>query len=234
MPRETIQSLKNQLSLIQRITETISYNLDLADVLSEVVKLVSDTLQADSCLVYLADNNELTLKASKIPHPSMINKVVMQFGEGLTGWAAIEREVIVLEKRAYEDPRFKLVKKLSEDQWEAFVSMPIVYQDKLVGVINVQCKQPRKWKEPEIQLLQTIASQVGGAMKNAKLLTETQTLKEALETRKVIEKAKGLLMKRHAISEDDAYKRIRKTSMDSKKTMKEVAEAMILASSLEA
>ena len=62
---------------------------------------------------------------------------------------------------------------------------------------------------------------------------EIGDLKEALETRKVVERAKGVLMETHGIRESEAFHRIRKTSMDTRKTMKEVAEAVLLAHEME-
>lgn len=232
MPKPNLTNLKQQLQLLERITETISYNLNLDEVLVEVVKLVSDTMQADSCLIYLAQDHQLILKASKIPHPKMINKVAMKFGEGITGWVAQQRKEVILSEKSYEDSRFKVVPYLDEDRWEAFMSAPIIFNDEVVGVINVQYRKKKDHHETEIKLLKTIAAQVGGAIYNAKLISETRTLKEALETRKVVEKAKGLLMKHHTVSEEEAYKIIRKKSMDTKKTMKEIAEAIVLAFSL--
>ncbi len=58
---------------------------------------------------------------------------------------------------------------------------------------------------------------------------EIGDLKEALETRKVVERAKGVLMETHGLRESEAFHRIRKTSMDTRKSMKEVAEAVLLA-----
>lgn len=58
---------------------------------------------------------------------------------------------------------------------------------------------------------------------------EVGSLKDALETRKVIERAKGVLMETHGLRESEAFHRIRKTSMDARKSMKEVAEAILLA-----
>lgn len=58
---------------------------------------------------------------------------------------------------------------------------------------------------------------------------EVGSLKEALETRKLIERAKGVLMETHGLRESEAFHRIRKTSMDARKSMKEVAEAILLA-----
>lgn len=226
--------LKQQLKLLERITETISYNLNLDEVLSEIVDLVSETMKADSCLIYLAEDNQLILKASKIPHPKMINKVAMQYGEGITGWVAEHRKLVALSEKSYEDSRFKFIPHLDVDQdkWEAFVSIPIIFQDKVVGVINVQQRRKKQHSENDLSLLKTIANQVGGAIYNAKLLSETRTLKEALATRKLIERAKGMMMKQQSLTEDEAYNLIRKKSMDTKKTMKEVAEAILLALSL--
>ena len=226
--------LKQQLRLLERITETISYNLDLDEVLMQVVALVSETMKADSCLIYLTQDHHLILKASKIPHPKMINKVALRYGEGITGWVAEHRKIVSVSEKAYEDSRFKFVAQLDadEDKWEAFVSIPITYKDEVVGVINVQHRKKRQHTETDLSLLKMIATQVGGAIYNAKLISETRMLKEALETRKVVEKAKGMLMKQQHLSEDAAYSLIRKKSMDMKKTMKEVAEAILLTLSL--
>lgn len=62
---------------------------------------------------------------------------------------------------------------------------------------------------------------------------EVGNLKDALETRKLIERAKGVLMELHGMRESEAFHRIRKTSMDARKSMKEVAEAILLAHEME-
>jgi response regulator NasT len=58
---------------------------------------------------------------------------------------------------------------------------------------------------------------------------EVENLNEALETRKKVEKAKGILMEKHKMSEHDAFRKIQKMSMNTRKPMKDVAEAIILA-----
>ena len=57
---------------------------------------------------------------------------------------------------------------------------------------------------------------------------EVTDLKEALETRKLVERAKGVLMEVHGLREADAFNRMRKTSMDNRKSMRDVAEAILL------
>lgn len=64
------------------------------------------------------------------------------------------------------------------------------------------------------------------------LKDENERLKKALEERKLIDKAKGILMKREGIPEDEAYRRIQKLSMDKRKKMVEIADAIILAAEI--
>ena len=59
-------------------------------------------------------------------------------------------------------------------------------------------------------------------------MVKTRVIQEELETRKLVERAKGILMKRNNLTEEESFRRIRKTSMDSRKTMREVAEAILL------
>jgi AmiR/NasT family two-component response regulator len=73
-----------------------------------------------------------------------------------------------------------------------------------------------------------VANQAAICIENTELMVKTKVIQEELETRKLVERAKGILMKHHGLSEDAAFKRIRKASMDSRKTMREIAEAILL------
>ena len=73
-----------------------------------------------------------------------------------------------------------------------------------------------------------VANQAAICIENTELIVQTRVIQEELETRKLVERAKGILMKRHGLTEEEAFKRIRKTSMDHRKTMREVAEALLL------
>jgi AmiR/NasT family two-component response regulator len=74
-----------------------------------------------------------------------------------------------------------------------------------------------------------VANQAAICIENTELMVKTKVILEELEVRKLVERAKGILMKRHGLNEDESFKRIRKASMDSRKTMREVAEAILLA-----
>lgn len=233
MEKKTIKN-KSSINRIQEsrilheIIETISYNLDLKEVLGRIVKIVSGVTKADSCFLYLVDGNDLVLRASLNPKPLEIGNIKLKLNEGITGWVARNKLTVAIAKEAYNDERFKFVNSLPEDRFEGFLSVPIIYRDKVLGVINVQHSKPRAYSKTEIILFELVAKATGGAIENALLFSEKEALKEALETRKVIEKAKGILMKEFSVSEDEAYKLLHKKSMDKRLSMKEIAGAIII------
>ena len=85
-----------------------------------------------------------------------------------------------------------------------------------------------KFTKNEIDVLRSIANQAAIVIENFRLVVESKVIREELEARKVIERAKGILMKQEGLSEEAAYNRIRKYSMDNRKSMREVSEAIIL------
>src|SRR5208283_5588365 len=110
---------------------------------------------------------------------------------------------------------------------EGLVSMlcvPMMIKDRVIGAINTYTQSEYEFTKEEIDILQAIANQAAVAIENTRLDQEILATKEALETRKLVERAKGVLMKELRIPEDDAYKKIHRKSMDLRKSMREVAE----------
>lgn len=220
---------KNNLAVLEQVIETVSDNFELKEILNNIVKIIGRVVKADSCFIYLISGEDVSLKASLQPHHSSLAKVKMKLGEGITGWVAETKKTVAISRRAYADKRFKLFGSLPEDQYEAFLSVPIIFRNKVIGVINVQDKKSRTYLKKEINLLETIGKQIGGILEVSRLMSETNVLKEALETQKLINKAKSILMKSAGLSEDEAHRLLVKKSMDKRKSLKEVAEAIILA-----
>lgn len=136
-------------------------DLDLEDVLHEMVTLLQDFLQSDSCLIYLVEEGELVLAASSDQNRQNIGRVRLRLNEGLTGWVARERRLLAISREAYSDPRFKYFKDLPQDTFEAFLSVPIISQNKVVGVINVQHREPRTHSGGDMEMLSTLGEQIG-------------------------------------------------------------------------
>ena len=200
----------------------------LHEVLDRVVDFVTCVVKCDSCLVYLLEDRELVLRASKNPHPEVVDRLKLQVGQGITGWVAEHREAVAVSNSAGSDPRFKYFNELPEDHFEAFLSVPILCRDRVVGVINVQHRLPHKYTARQIRLITTIGYLVGAEIELARLESANLHLSEELETRKLVERAKGILMKRHQVDEETAFRRLHLQSRSTRRSMREIAEAIFL------
>ena len=156
-----LERAEQQLRLFQRVSRLMTRDMDLDHVLDEIVNLVGDFLSCDSCLIYLLEEGQLVLYASNDPSRQTIGKVRLRLDEGLTGWVARERRLLAISREAYADPRFKFFKDLPQDTFEAFLSVPIISQNKVVGVINVQHREPRTHSGSDMEMLSTVGEQVG-------------------------------------------------------------------------
>jgi signal transduction protein with GAF and PtsI domain len=169
-------SSADELKILRRIVDITTAEVDLDGVLSEVVKTATDIAHADSVFVYLLEDGKKTLilRASKSPHKKELGAVRLKAGEGITGWVAKTNTPVVIKEKAYADSRFKTFDVLPEDRYEAFLSVPIVYKGKAIGVINVQHKKPHAYSSAAVNLLVMIAKQVGGVIEHARLFSETR------------------------------------------------------------
>jgi uroporphyrinogen-III synthase len=231
----------SQLALLHRISNIVSSELTLDEMLGEIVGFASQITQCDACLVYLieTETNEIVLRASQVPHAQDLGMLRMKMGEGVTGWVAEHKSVVALASNASADQRFKRFAALVEDTYQAFLSVPLVSGGNVIGVINVHHRDTHDHTPEEIAVLTFIGEQMGNATaksmlaeENARLLEETQEMKRQLETRKLVERAKGILQSRHKLTEEEAYLRLRNESRRLRRPMRDLAEAIILAEDL--
>ena len=156
-----LERVEQQLRLFQRVSRLMTRDLALEGVLHEIVALIRDFLECDSCLIYLVEETELVLSASTDATRSRVGKLRLRMSEGLTGWVARERRLVAISRESYNDPRFKFFKELPQDMFEAFLSVPIISQNKVVGVINVQHRDARIHSGADMEMLSTLGEQVG-------------------------------------------------------------------------
>jgi uroporphyrinogen-III synthase len=197
-------------------------------VLNRIVDFACSLIQCDSCFVYMLEDNQLVLRASKNPHSDLVDRLGIWLGQGITGWVGWHREPVAIPEKALKDPRFQRFKNLPEDTFEAFLSVPILSRSKLVGVINLQHRKPYYHTEHEVRLLTAAGYLVGAELERARLETENVELSGRLESRKLIERAKGVLQRDFGLDEEAAYKAMQRESRQRRKSMREIAEAILL------
>ncbi len=222
----------NAIQQVHDIGRRMAASDPLHAVLNQIVGFIETLLSCDSCFVYVLEENQLVLRASKNPHPDVIDHLGLKIGQGITGWVAEHREPVAIDAGALRDPRFQSFKDLPEDSFEAFLSVPILARGGLVGVINVQHRRPHHYTPWEVQTVSTVGFLVGAEIEMARLESERNDLSSQLESRKLIERAKGLLQRDHDIKEEEAYRMMQKESRQRRKSMREIAEAVILSEEL--
>lgn len=219
-----------EIEFLHAISSSFAASDSLHKVLGQVVNFISTLVKCDSCFIYVLEGNDLVLRGSKNPHPEVevVDRLRLRVGQGITGWVAQHKQPVAVPRNAARDPRFQVFNELPEDHFEAFLSVPLLCRNKLVGVINVQHRQPHHHTKRQIQIISTVGFLVGAEIEMARLESENSELFERLETRKVVERAKGILQRELKMTEEEAYLSLQRQSRQRRKPMKEIAEAIVL------
>jgi len=220
---------KEKLDAIRQIGEAISSDLILKDILGLIVQVTAKVMNSNICSLMLIDEQkkELVLKATQSIDQAYNNKPPVKLGEGIAGKVALEnkpRQILDVTT----DPLYKNKEIAKKCGLRSLLCVPLRAHGKVIGVINNYTLDPHKFSRSEIATLIAIASQAGLVISNTNLKTEVNKAKEELQDRKTIEKAKWLIVQQHKISEAEAFKLMQRESMNKRKPLKEIAEAVIL------
>jgi uroporphyrinogen-III synthase len=223
-----VQDETSDIDLLHEIGSRMAAADPFHEVLQRVIEMVTAAVRCDSCFIYVLEKEKLVLRASKNPHEDVVDRLVVDMGQGVTGWVAEHKQTVALPAKAWSDPRFARFPSLPEDRFEAFLAVPILCRGKLVGAINMQHREPHHHSKREIRLITMIGYLVGAEVELARMEYEKTQLAEQLETRKVMERAKGILQREMSLSEEEAYLMLQKQSRQKRKPLREIAEAIIL------
>jgi two-component system, response regulator PdtaR len=221
------------IQALGKISEAITSDLYLEDILKVIVAVAAEVMGSNISSLQLLDknNNELAVKATQSISEAYNKKPNLKLGEGIAGRVAKDgKPITVLDVR--KDECYLNRDVAVKENLCSLLSVPLIFKGKIIGVLNCYTAKPRHFAKSEVDILKAIANQAAIVIENFRLVVESKAIKEELESRKAIERAKGILMKQEHISEDEAYDRIRKYSMDNRRSMKEVSEAIILSNAM--
>jgi uroporphyrinogen-III synthase len=222
----------SSFEFLHEISSRIAAADPLHAVLDRIVEFVTTLIPCDSCFIYVVEDEKLVLRASRNPHVDIVDSLDLKAGEGITGWVAQNRKAVAIESKASDDPRFMPFKGVPEDTFEAILCSPILCATRVVGVINLQHRLSYRHTEVEKRLLAMIGYLVGAEIERARLDSENLRLADRLETRKAVDRAKGVLQRDLVLSESDAYRMMQRESRQRRKSMREIAEAILLGDDL--
>lgn len=222
-----------QIENVLRVSESVSSNLYLDEILKLAVDLASDMTNSSVCSIMLVDEekNELAIKAARSSSEEYLKKPALKIHRSLIGRVVREKKMLMIPDVAIE-PEFQYPELAKKEGLQSLVSLPLVAKNRVLGVLNCYTVGKYMLTQEETHMLSIIAHQASAALENTRLIAETMAAQGALETRKILERAKGILQADSQLNEEQAFLRIQQQSRRLRKPMKEIAEAIILAAEL--
>ena len=159
-----------ELSFLVRLAQAAASTQRPDELLELIIREATSAMDTDVCSLYLVSprGRELVLTATNGLNETMVGKVVMRVGEGITGWVAETRRPAIVADVSKE-PHWKWVPGLDEDRFHSMLSVPIESGPRLVGVLNVQTALKRDFDSGDIDFLRAIAGQVAGILERSEL-----------------------------------------------------------------
>jgi len=237
MDRITIETYDKYIKGLMDISRAITSDLYLEDILKLIVMVTAKVTGVEICSLWLVDESKeppvIRLKATQAIDPDYIKDRSLGLHEGVVGHVFTEKRPLIVSN-VLEEPRFKEKEMAQKLGLVSMLGVPLQIQDgKIIGVLNCFTAKSHIFSETEINLITTVANQAALAIMNTELMVKTQVIQEELETRKLVERAKEILMKRRDKTGDQAYRWMQKRSMTTRQSMRRVAEAILLSEELE-
>jgi GAF domain-containing protein len=227
---EQSQGAFKRMEALAAVAQTIAAENYLDRILQAISEMVAETLDSPVCSIMLVDDErrELVINAARCSTPEYLHKMPIKIEDSLIGRVIREGRHImvpnVLEEKQYRYPELARKTGLA-----SLLSVPLTSREKVIGTINIYTREPRSFSDDEVGFVKVVAGQAAIAIENARLMSETLDMKRTLETRKLVERAKGILQYKHNLTEEEAYLRLRNESRRLRRPMRDLAEAVILA-----
>jgi uroporphyrinogen-III synthase len=227
------QGALRRMEALAAVAQAMSGENYLDRILQAISEMVAETLDAQVCSIMLVDEEkrELLISAARCSSPEYLHKMPIKIEDSLIGRVVREgRPLVVPDVLAEKHYRYpELARKTG---LASLLSAPLIARDKVIGTINIYTRDQRSFGDEDMGFIRIVAGQAAIAIENARLMAETLEMKRSLETRKLVERAKGILQSRHNLTEEHAYLKLRNESRRLRRPMRELAEAIILADDL--
>ncbi len=220
------------LKALTDISQAIASDYFLEDLLKLIVMVTAKVTGVEICSLWLVDEQskppQIRLKATQSIDPEYVKDRSLALNEGVVGYVVTHKRPIAISD-VLKNPRFKEKEMARKLGVVSMVGIPMtVKEDRIIGVLNCFTAAPHAFSDAEINMFTAVANQAALAILNAELMVKAKVIQEELETRKMVDRAKEILMNRRQMKGEDAFRWLQKRSMDSRKPLRYIAEAVIL------
>lgn len=228
-----LKKSKRSFSLLYEVSRVVVSGRYLEEILLLVVELTARLTGSKICSMMILDEKkrDLVIKATQSLSEHYRTKPPIKVGESVSGRAVLYKKPITVLDVSHESD-YKYPEIARAEGLKSLISVPMMIKDQVIGVLNCYTVEEHEFTEEETQILVGVANQAALAIENTKLLAEKVAAVENLEIRKKIDRAKGILMGRYKMGEREAYRRIQKQSMEKRRSLREIAEAIIVSEDL--
>ena len=170
-----------ELSVLHEFAKLLTTARDWDELMRTIVDRTTSALDVEVCSLYLRERDEarLRLVATNGLDRDQVGRVTMGLGEGLTGRAAVIGSPVA-SPDVRVDPRFKWVPGFDQSQFTSMLSVPLPWNDLIIGVLNVQTIEARTFSPEEVEFLVTIGALLGGIVEKGRLQAEAEAQLETL------------------------------------------------------
>ncbi|PIE70941.1 MAG: histidine kinase [Deltaproteobacteria bacterium] len=226
------------IKALMDIGTAITSDLYLEDILKLIVMATARIMDVEICSLWLIDTAEtpprIRLKATQAINPDYIKDRSLSLDEGVVGAVATHGEPLMIAD-VLSEPLFKEKKMAEKLGLVSMLGVPLIGKgEQIIGVFNCFTLEPRAFTHKDVMLISAVANQAAIAILNTELMVKTKVIQEELETRKLLDRAKAVIMRRRNLTGDEAFRWIKQRSTDSRNTLRQVAEAVLLSEDLEA
>ncbi len=227
-------SAEGAISALLTVSRAITSEKYLEDILGLIVTVTAEVMESKICsLMLIDDDGKLHVKATQSMSKEYNKKRLVELGKGIVGKVASEnRPAIVRDVREEEEYIYRDMAR--KEGLVSLLSVPLAVKGRVIGVINCYTSRPHDFTEAEVTVVTTIANQAAVAIENTELLVRSRVIEEELESRKLIERAKDILATENGTGGEEAYRKIRQMSMNMRRPMRQIAEAIIISRGVDA
>ncbi len=236
MQEKSPEVYKKYFRALMEISQVIISDHYIDDILKLIVMVTARVTGVEICSLWLIEEAKnkkvIRLKSTQAIDQEYVKDRILKMTEGVVGFVATQKLPLIVPN-VLEEPIFKEKEMAKKLGLISMASIPMkVGSDNVIGVLNCFTDKPHDFPQSEINLITTVANQAALAIHNTKLAMDAHVIREELRTRKLVERAKDIVISRRNISSEEALKWLQKKSMDSRKSMSDIAEAIILSEEL--
>jgi GAF domain-containing protein len=230
---EQSQSASKRFEALAAVAQAISAESYLDRILQAISEMLAETFDSAICSILLVDDEkkELMVSAARCSAPDYLHRMPIRMEGSLIEHVIREGHPVIIPNISVEK-QYRYPELARKSGLASLLSAPLLSQGKVIGSINIYTRDERSFTDDEVGFLKAVAGQAAIAIQNARLMSETLEMKRTLEARKLIERAKGILQYKHSLTEEEAYLRLRNESRRLRRSMRDLAEAVILADDL--